>query len=218
MGTSLMAEAAARSDIAALAERWSCPAGSEQVGKVWEFFRLLLEWNARVNLTGAKRMEELIQEHLPDSLALSRLTPASANVVEVGAGGGLPGVPFAVLRPDCRTTLVEPRAKRTAFLGAAVRLLGQPEAFRVVRGRDSDLVAGSYDVAASRATFLPSDWLGAAGRLLALGGRAVAFASSPLGRDVAGLALVDAVSYTTGRGAPRWAAAYVPRGTTAAAG
>jgi 16S rRNA (guanine527-N7)-methyltransferase len=213
-----MLEAAARADIAALAVQWACQTTVEQIAKISSFFRLLLEWNARINLTGAKTVEDLIGEHLPDSFALCRLTPASATVVDVGAGGGLPGVPFALLRPDCRTVLVEPRAKRAAFLRATLTSLGQPEALQVIRGRDRDLPEGSYDVAESRATFVPADWLVAASRLLARGGRAVVFTSQPLGREVAGLRLEDAVGYRTRREAARWAGAYVPRGTRASLG
>jgi 16S rRNA (guanine527-N7)-methyltransferase len=213
-----MQEASADADIAALAAAWAVSASAEQVAQISSFFRLLLAWNARVNLTGAKTVEDLVCEHLPDSFALCRLVPASARVVDVGAGGGLPGVPFALLRPDCRTILVEPRAKRTAFLRATLTSLGQPEAFQVVRGRDMDLPAGSCDVAESRATFAPDEWLGAASRLLAPGGRAVVFTSAALEPEIAGLVLKDAVSYTTRRGASRWAGAFVPRGTAVGLG
>jgi 16S rRNA (guanine527-N7)-methyltransferase len=213
-----MLEAAARADITALAAEWACPADAVQIAEISSYFALLLEWNARVNLTGAKSLEDLIWEHLPDALALGRLTPARATVVDVGAGGGLPGVPFALLRPDCRMILVEPRAKRAAFLRATLRSVGRPEAFQVVRGRDKDLPSGSYDVAESRATFAPADWLDAAARLLAPGGRAVVFTSAPLEHELAGFGLRDAVSYMTRRGAARWAGAYVPRGTGGSSG
>jgi 16S rRNA (guanine527-N7)-methyltransferase len=200
-------------DIAALAARWSCPVASAQVAKLCGFFDRLLEWNAQINLTGAKDMAELVRDHLPDSFALSRLVPLSATVVDVGSGGGLPAVPFAVLRDDCKVTLVEPRAKRAAFLRMAARSLGAPDLCVVIRGRDSDLLAGRYDVAASRATFSPGDWARAAQRLVVAGGRVVVFASAAPEEGLVGLPLKEAVSYTTRRGAPRWAGAYVPRGT-----
>jgi 16S rRNA (guanine527-N7)-methyltransferase len=158
-------------------------------------------------------MEDLVEEHLPDAFALSRLVPVGARVVDIGAGGGLPTVPFALLRPDCRITLVEPRAKRAAFLGTALRSLKGAGVVDLLRGRDTDVESGLFDVAVSRATFPPPDWLGLAGRLLAPGGRAVTFSSCVLEEDLGSLVLVDSVSYRTGRGAARWAGAYVPRGT-----
>jgi len=201
--------------IAKLAAEWTCPLSLEQIARVAAFFRLLLQWNARVNLTGAGGMDELIAHHLPDSFALSRLVPSGFTVVDIGAGGGLPGVPFAILRPDCKTTLVEPRAKRTAFLGAALRGCGRPDLFEVVRGRDADVSAASFRVAASRATFAPLEWLTLAGRLLIPGGRAVVFASRAPAGGEGEWCLVDSVSYLVGHGAARWAGAYVPRGTIA---
>jgi 16S rRNA G527 N7-methylase RsmG len=108
--------------------------------------------------------------------------------------------------------VVEPRAKRVAFLRAAARELGTPEAFMVIRGHDTDLPSGGYEVAASRATFSVHDWLQKAERLVVPGGRVVVFASARP-QDCGGLRLEDAVGYSTRRGAPRWAGAYVPRGT-----
>src|SRR4029079_16814605 len=88
------------------------------------FWSLLLTWNARINLTGAGTRDELLGEHFPDALAMASLVPPGARLVDVGSGGGLPAVPLSVLRPDLGLTLVEPRAKRVAFLRTAVRTLG----------------------------------------------------------------------------------------------
>jgi 16S rRNA (guanine527-N7)-methyltransferase len=176
---------------------------------------LLLRWNARVNLTGARTLDDLLEDHLPDSFALARLASVGAKVVDVGAGGGLPGVPFALLRRDCRVTLVEPRAKRTAFLSTARREVGGSAELEVLRAREEELSAGMFDVATSRATFQPLEWLVLASRLLVPGGVAVVLASGPIEGDREGYSLRDAVSYETGRCASRWAGAFVPRGTIA---
>src|SRR6185295_9811748 len=106
-----------------------------------------------INLTGARTLDELAADHLPDAFALAEAVPPGAALVDVGSGGGLPALPFAVLRPDVRLTLVEPRAKRVAFLRTAVRELGL--AGELVAGHAADLPAGAFDVAASRATFPP---------------------------------------------------------------
>lgn len=208
-----MSDEVARLRIAELAREWSTPVSADQVEGIRAFLALLLRWNKSVNLTGARTADDLVDEHLPDSFALARLAPAASSVVDVGAGGGLPGVPFALLRPDCSVTLVEPRAKRTAFLSTARREVAP--SLVVVRARVEEIGAGKFDVAASRATFSPSEWLIAARRLLATGGRAVVFSAEAGSCGAEGYALEDASSYKTRRGAPRWAGAYVPRGTPA---
>jgi len=207
-----MAEATATEKIAALASEWGFPATAEQVQQIAGYFDLLLRWNARVNLTGATSLDVLLAEHLPDSFALARLSPAGARVVDIGAGGGLPGIPFGLLRPDCHTTLVEPRAKRTAFLAAAKREVGGSASLTVVRGRDDEVAAASFDLAGSRATFQPDEWLRLAARLVRPAGLIVVFATEPVDGRAAGFALSESIRYSTGRRAPRWAGAFVSVG------
>ncbi len=153
------------------------PAACQQLVR---FFSLLLEWNRGINLTGADSLAVLASDHLPDSLALLALVPPGARVVDVGSGGGLPALPFAILRPDCALTLVEPRAKRAAFLRTAVRQLGL--AVQVSGSRGEDLAAGQppvFEVAMSRATFAPPAWLALGRRLVVAGGRVLTFVATP---------------------------------------
>lgn len=205
-------EPVASEAVSAQARSWGVPAASGQIDRIAAYFDLLLEWNVRVNLTGARSLEELLGDHLPDSFALARLCPAASVVVDVGAGGGLPGVPFSVLRPDCRTLLVEPRAKRTAFLATAKRVLGCAT-MEVARCRHDELSRGSFDVASSRATFPPEAWIEAGSPLVRAGGRVVVFTAVALPYNQGGFALVDSVEYGTRAGVPRWAGAFVPRET-----
>ena len=204
--------------ITTLARAWESPATRLQVEKIAAYVDLLVQWNASVNLTGARRPEDVVEDHLPDSFALAKLVPANAAIVDVGAGGGLPGVPFAVLRPDCQTTLLEPRAKRTAFLGAARRVLAGFAAFEIVRGRHDELPVGTFDVAASRATFQPDEWLDVGSPLVRKGGDVIVFTTAVLDGSSAGLLLRESVAYSTPRGVARWAGAFVPRGTDPTAG
>jgi 16S rRNA (guanine527-N7)-methyltransferase len=138
------------------------------------FCQLLLRWNARINLTGARTWQELVRDHLPDSFALATLVPQAARVLDVGTGGGLPAVPFAILRPDVQLTLLEPRAKRVAFLRAATRELCV--AARVVTGRAEE-INETFDVVGSRATFAPREWFLVGPRLVDPGGVLVFFLS-----------------------------------------
>jgi len=120
------------------------------------FGRRLIEWNARVNLTARSRWPS-DGEHVVDSFAMASLVPPGSSVVDVGAGGGLPGIPFSILRPDARLVVVEPRAKRIAFLRTVVREL-QLASTEVLRERADALDRGGFDVAASRATFSAEEW------------------------------------------------------------
>lgn len=179
--------------------------------RIGEFVRLLLKWNVRINLTGARSAEDVVGEHLIDSFAMAGFVPEGARVVDVGSGGGLPAIPLAILRPECFVTMVEPRGKRVAFLRTAVRELGCGHS-EVVHGRVDSIPRHVYGVAGSRATFEVSQWLEVARDLVVRDGRIVAFASSAV-PAVSGLALSASVSYLTSGGGRRWAGAYVPRGT-----
>ena len=190
-----------------LAEQWQSPLSREGALHLAAYFIELLRWNERVNLTGARELDELVGEHLPDSFALAKLCPRQANLVDIGSGGGLPTIPFSILRPDCRVTLVEPRAKRVAFLNTAARSCGS-SSLTIVRSRMEELRSSAFSVATSRATFAPHEWLAIAPRLLSAGGTAVVFAANVVTPIAAAARLAEEVSYSTARGAPRWCAAF----------
>jgi 16S rRNA (guanine527-N7)-methyltransferase len=164
------------------------------------FWSLLLTWNARINLTGARTREELIGEHFPDAAAMARLVPPGARLLDVGAGGGLPALPFALLRPDAVLTLVEPRAKRVAFLRTAVRELGLGA--EVVAGRIETVPRRPADVASSRATFPPDEWLE---RARPLAPRTLVFTAqrADVGKSAAHV-IEDELEYSTAAGHRRW--------------
>lgn len=152
----------------------------EKLEALGRFADLLLRWNARINLTGARDAQELWDDHLPDAVVLSGLVQGT-ELLDVGSGGGLPGVPFAILRPDVRVTLLEPRNRRVAFLRAARQELGLSNV-SVVEGRveapgwipPAPLRPG-FGAVSARATFPPEDWLEIGRRLAAPGGQIVAF-------------------------------------------
>lgn len=89
------------------------------------YARLLLKWNRTYNLLGTVDPDAILESHLLDSLAvvpvLDRWLPAdAAPLVDVGSGGGLPGIPIAIMRPGRTVVLVEPIGKKAAFLRQAV--------------------------------------------------------------------------------------------------
>lgn len=138
------------------------------------YAQLLLQWNQRINLTGARDLETLAREHLADALALVPLLPAApARWIDVGTGAGLPGVVLAIARPDLQGVLLEPREKRRSFLSSAIRTL-RLERVSVIGDRVLDHAAGAgaagYDLAVSRAVLPLQDWLSVGRGLIKPGG------------------------------------------------
>ncbi len=151
---------------AALPPLWQ--AKGERVAALQGLSRLLdlvALWNRRVDLTAARSPEELVDLYLSDALVLASSEPAAPEQrwLDVGSGAGAPGLVLQLLRPELQLTLVEPRAKRVAFLRTALgqlRLGAQLES-----GRSDQLPALACDVALSRATFPPPEWLAEGARL-----------------------------------------------------
>jgi len=127
---------------------------------------LLVTWNAKHDLTAARSEGELLDLMLADAFALSQHLPQHARLVDIGSGAGAPGLPLALIRPDLAVTLVEPLAKRVSFLRTVIGALGRLD-IKVHHGKAGPLTeaATKWDVALSRATFAPPEWL-AVGRTL----------------------------------------------------
>jgi 16S rRNA (guanine(527)-N(7))-methyltransferase RsmG len=155
------------------AAAWSVPCEPAQLDAIARYASLLLTWTARINLTGAVSLEDLAAEHLPDSFALaSRLGDAGAlSGIDVGSGGGLPSLPLAILCPNLSLRLLEPIAKKAAFLRTAIRELGLGSRITVETRRVQAVVPATFDVALSRATLAPRSWLPIAADLVRPGGR-----------------------------------------------
>lgn len=193
--------------LARLAEEWNFPLTPEMVTRVLGFCRLLMEWNTGVNLTGARSVAEVVGEHVVDSFAMARLVPFGSSLADVGAGGGLPGLPFAIIRPDSRVTVVEPRAKRVAFLRTAAREC-QLTTTEVLRQRAEGLGRSGFDVAASRATFPPEEWLGLGLGMVRPEGSALVFSGKEWRPENSAVRMCDSIGYTTASGRSRWIGAF----------
>lgn len=87
----------------------------EEALKLAAFVATLLRWNQVHNLTGVRGADEIVDRHLVESFALRPLLRGT-SIADVGSGGGLPGVPLAIVEPERRFTLIESRAKRVHFL------------------------------------------------------------------------------------------------------
>lgn len=128
-----------------------------------------IEWG----LLGPREGGRLWQRHVLNSIAGAALLPESAEVVDVGSGAGLPGIPLAVLRPDLRLTLLEPLLRRFTFLDQVVTELGLAGRVRVVRAR-ADEHHDHYEVVTARAVAPLPKLVGWCEPLMAAGGRILA--------------------------------------------
>jgi 16S rRNA (guanine527-N7)-methyltransferase len=139
-------------------------------GRVEAWLDRVLEWNARIDLTAARSDEELVDLMLADALVLAARIPSGARLLDVGSGAGAPGLALALLRDDLRVTLVEPLGKRVSFLRTVLGAVGRADVV-VERGRGEGLAGRrSWDVATSRATLPPAQWLDLGTTLVAPGG------------------------------------------------
>ncbi len=119
----------------------------EQVSALEAHYRLLQRWNRVLNLTSVDQ-EDAIQRHYGEALFLGRHLPAGPlSVVDIGTGAGFPGIPVAVLRPDCTVTLVESHQRKAVFLKEATRQMAN---VRVLPKRAEE-VPERFDWAISRA-------------------------------------------------------------------
>ncbi|GIW45036.1 MAG: ribosomal RNA small subunit methyltransferase G [Candidatus Binatia bacterium] len=137
---------------------------------------LILEWNRRVALTGARTVREIALHHILDCLHVAPVLAGGQAVADVGSGAGFPGMPLAIARPDCVFTLIEPRRKRATFLRHCIRELGLANA-SVEEARVEDLAptrSGAYNVVVSRAFAELSSFVRAGLPLLQAGGLLVA--------------------------------------------
>ncbi len=109
---------------------------AEQAGRLEAHFELLTRWNRTVNLIRIRDRAEAIERHYNESLFLARKLPAGAlRIADIGSGAGFPGLPVAIVRPDCAVTLIESHQRKAVFLREASRELPN---VRVVCGRAED--------------------------------------------------------------------------------
>ncbi len=130
---------------------------SVAIGRLGDYLARLLAMNELLNLTGIKDPTEAWTRHVLDALSLVPLlreVPTGARLLDVGSGGGVPGVPLAIARPDLRVTLMDATEKKVAFLRAVGAALGLAS-LEVVSGRAEQLalgdLAGAFDVVTARA-------------------------------------------------------------------
>jgi 16S rRNA (guanine527-N7)-methyltransferase len=131
------------------------------------FVELFVRWNGSINLSAARTVDDVTLQ-VVDCLALLPYVEGP-RVLDVGSGGGLPGLVLAVSMPEIQVLSLEPVHKKAAFQSTAIRELGLKNA--VVQARRVDPASDTgFDTAVSRATFDLTEWLELGLRLVRDGG------------------------------------------------
>jgi len=166
----------------------------------------ICEANRETNLTGAKEPEAFVCGPLFDALTLLPVLSLDSPLVDVGSGGGLPGVPAALWRRELRVSLVEPRPLRIAFLR---RLTGALQLeVELLEAKEKALADGAYAAAVSQAVWPAREWLARGVRLVRPRGAIYAFSSTPIEEDALPRGWAVEARFETTRpsdGAPRFA-------------
>jgi len=198
--------------VEAAAGRLGVELGRDSLQRLGVYVGLLVVWNQRARLVGDRDPAVIIAKHLVDSLAPVPLIPARGVVVDVGSGGGFPGVVIGCLRPDLGLVFIESRRRPVSFLREVVRSVPLPEA-QVVEQRgehaagDSSL-RGRARVVISRAlranVFLPiaAELVDPAGTVIAMQTPASKRATVDIG-GACGLEVADERLYELPSGEPR---------------
>ena len=122
-----------------------------------KYMRLLQEWNEKINLTAITEDEEIIKKHFIDCIKAfkSEEIKNAKTIIDVGTGAGFPGLPIAIMNPDCEVTLLDSLNKRIKFLNLIVKELNLKNVTtihsRAEDGARNKELREKFDVATSRA-------------------------------------------------------------------
>jgi len=147
---------------------------SDQVDQVVVYLDLLLRWNQKINLTAIRDPEECVTRHFGESLFLSKHTDLQGTLFDIGSGAGFPGLALKIAFPALTVTLLEPVARKRAFLKEAARACGFSKVeTRADRLQDFVRISpsSSFDSATSRAVGNLQQLVPLAGLCLKPGGR-----------------------------------------------
>jgi len=143
------------------------------------YHREILLWNRRINLVSERSAQEMVIRHFLDSLTPAPfLDRPDGALIDLGSGGGFPGIPLRIALPGLHLSLVEASRKKSSFLSHVVRTL-RLDGVQVIRERvealtAEEILAGRFDTLISRAAFKLPDLIRTASFFLKPGGQFIA--------------------------------------------
>lgn len=158
-----------------------------QLDQLLDYLALLLKWNSVYNLTSVRDPRQMVTQHLLDAMAALPAFTGAQRVLDVGSGGGLPGMVLAIWAPLMQVHMIDTVNKKTAFLTQVKAELGLANA-QVHTGRVEQLeVENKFDVITSRAFAELADFVNWSGHLLEEGGQMIALKGQAPTEEIARL-------------------------------
>ena len=127
----------------------------EQANKFYVYYKLLKEWNEKINLTAIIEEDDVIEKHFLDSVISFNKIKDEAKVIDIGSGAGFPGIPLKILKEGINITLVDSVNKKVIFLNEVIKILGL-KGVSAIHSRIEDLACKpeyreNFDFVVSRA-------------------------------------------------------------------
>jgi len=124
----------------------------KQISQLEKLEALYQEWNAQINVISRKDLGSLYEKHVLHSLAISAVFnfPPGSQVIDIGTGGGFPGIPLAIFFPESQFLLADSIAKKLKVVDAVADALGLTN-IRTEHGRAEEIKGKKFDIAISRA-------------------------------------------------------------------
>lgn len=145
-----------------------------QIAQMISYLALLFKWNSVYNLTSVRDPQDMVRQHLLDSLSAVYAFKGAKNILDVGSGGGLPGIVLAIAYPETKLSMIDTVNKKTAFL-SQVKAELKLKNVTVHTGRVEQLKVGDkFDVITSRAFSELNNFINWSHHLLASQGQFIA--------------------------------------------
>lgn len=127
----------------------------EQLEKFKVYYKSLIEWNEKINLTAITDESEVITKHFADSLSILKYIKNNSKVIDVGTGAGFPGIPLKIANESLKITLLDSLNKRILFLDEVIKELNLKD-INTIHGRAEEVAHDKdhreqYDIAVCRA-------------------------------------------------------------------
>jgi 16S rRNA (guanine527-N7)-methyltransferase len=128
-----------------------------QIEQLQKYVSLLQQYNQKLNLISRKDIPNIWENHIYPSLLVNNFVdlPLGVAVADLGSGGGLPGIPLKIIRPDLNLVLIDSSLKKTAFLRQVIHILGIPSTavmqVRINPREEVDLLNHQFEVILARA-------------------------------------------------------------------
>jgi 16S rRNA (guanine527-N7)-methyltransferase len=132
-------------------EAMAIEATDTQLTLLLDYLAMLERWNKAYNLTAIREPLEMINLHLLDSLSIHDHLDSARDIIDVGTGPGLPGIPLAIMNPDKKFTLLDSNGKKTRFLFQAINQLALANAIEVNQRVELYRPNQSFDTIMTRA-------------------------------------------------------------------